>query len=150
MVAADPDRGRIDDDELRMRAFFRPGLSTVKAGAEVELYDATGLFEYINGAAPAYIDLGFQGLAAAELETAAGGELSCDIYDMGTTDNAQAIYQKERPENAEAIDLGDQAHAGRLSLVLRKGRYYIKLTAFDPGAEAAMPDLARELAGRMP
>jgi len=40
--------------------------------------------------------------------------------------------------------------AGPMSLVFRRGRFYVKLTAFDPGGEAALPELGRALAAGMP
>jgi len=41
------------------------------------------------------------------------------------------------------------AIAGSMSFVFRSGRYYVKLTAFDAKAEAALPGLAKALKGKM-
>jgi hypothetical protein len=41
------------------------------------------------------------------------------------------------------------AVSGPMSLVFQQGRFYVKLTAFDGRGEAALPEVARALAGRM-
>ena len=38
-----------------------------------------------------------------------------------------------------------EAISGTMSFVFHAGRYYVKLTAFDAKAEAALPALARSL-----
>jgi hypothetical protein len=116
----------------------------------VTYYDSKGLFDYIDGAAPLYVERGFVLLGAAEMKTARGHELTCDVYDMGSAAGARAIYAAEPSRQARAQSIGDEGRASTLSLVFRQGRYYVKLTAFDADAEKSLPEVARALARRLP
>jgi hypothetical protein len=69
---------------------------------------------------------------------------------MGAKENAQAIFAKERSASAKAGEGWPEAVAGPLSFVFCAGRYYVKLTAFDAKAEAALPLLARALKEKIP
>lgn len=141
--------GRPADEDRKLRSLFRLPLVGVELDGQVKLYDGQGLFDYIDGAAPIFIERNFRKLAAVDLLTPGDGSLTCDIYDMRAADNAASIYAKERSPTATAVAIGDQAHLGSLSLVFRRDRYYVKLTAFDKTAEALLPELARALVGRM-
>jgi hypothetical protein len=114
----------------------------------VVLYDEKTLFDYIDGAAPLYIQRHFRRLAAVEM-AAGGGELTADVYDMAVPANAASIFAAERSLSAKGVAGFDAAAAGPMSLVFQQGRYYVKLTAFDAKGEAALPELARALAKRM-
>lgn len=128
---------------------FAKPLAGATVSGSAESYDAKGLFEYINGGAPAYIERNFQTLAAAEMTLQNGGELTCDIYDMGSSADATAIYDFEKRGGTKEIEIGEAGRTGDLSLVFRRGRYYVKLTAFDPKAEEALADIARALDGKL-
>ncbi|MBI5508430.1 MAG: hypothetical protein HY903_06740 [Deltaproteobacteria bacterium] len=147
---ATPAANAAKDPDAALKALLAPPLAGFTLKAEAALYDQKGLFDYIDGAAPVFIERGFRKLAALELKTTAGGELAADVYDMGITENALAIFTFEKPPAAQVLALGDAGHQGRLAVVFYRGRYYVKLTAFDAGAEAALVDLGRLLASRMP
>jgi hypothetical protein len=147
--AAEPSADEPADPDVTLRALLRAPLAGAVADGEVTLYDDEGLFDYINGAAPIFIERDFRRLAAVDLKLAGEGELTCDVYDMQREEMAASIYSKERPGSAEDAELGDQAHRGSMALVFRRGRYYVKLTAFDAEAEAFLPKLAALLVERM-
>jgi hypothetical protein len=135
--------------DAALRAFFdgTPGGTKVKQKAA--LYDEKGLFDYIDGAAPIFIERHFRKLGAAEMATADGSDLTCDIYDMNAPENAQSIFEKEKSPTAKTVADWPEAIMGPMSFVFSSGRYYVKLTAFDKKAEAALPDLARALREQM-
>ena len=141
------------DPDVALKALFVAPLGSFTLKEEVPIYDQKGLFDYIDGAAPVFIERNFRRLAPAELKvtSAAGeGELTADVYDMTAPVNAAAIYAFEKPQAVEAVTVGDEGHKGKLSLVFRRGPYYVKLTAFNAVAEAQLPELARLLVSRMP
>jgi len=137
------------DDDAVLRALFAPPLAGATAAEGVELYDEKGLFDYIDGAAPIFLERGFRKLGAAEMASGDGGDLTCDIYDMRTSENAESIFEKERSDAAQPVADWPEAIAGKGSFVFHQGRYYVKLTAFDPAAEAVLPALAAALRDRM-
>ena len=116
---------------------------------KVTLYDEQSLFEAIDGAAPLYIERHFRRLAASEMATADGGELSCHVYDMTEAENAASIFFAEKSAASRPVEDWPQAIAAKGSFIFRSGPYYVKLTAFDRKAEAALPKLARALRERM-
>jgi hypothetical protein len=136
------------DPDAMLRDLFAPPLGEFQINGAMELYDPQGLFDYINGAAPLYIERNFRKLAAAEMSVA-GGELTCDVYDMAARENAAAVFEAESTPTAQPAELGDAGRSGSMALVFRKDRYYVKLTAFDPDAESALPTLANLLLERM-
>jgi hypothetical protein len=137
------------DDDAVLRELFAPPLAGATAGEPVELYDDKGLFDYIDGAAPIFLERGFRMLGAAEMSTEDGGDLTCDIYDMRTPENAESIFEAERSDAAQPVPDWPGAIAGKGSFVFHHGRYYVKLTAFDPASEAVLPALAAALRDRM-
>jgi hypothetical protein len=137
-----------DDPDAILKALFATPMGEFSINGEMELYDEKGLFEYINGAAPLYIDRHFRKLAAAEMKVGES-ELTCDVYDMAAEANAVSVYEAEGTPRAKVVELGDAGRSSSMALVFRKGPYYVKLTAFDADAEAALPKLAELLLERM-
>jgi hypothetical protein len=140
---------RADPEDAPLVALFEGTPGGAKAKGAPSLYDEKRLFDYIDGAAPLYIDRHFRKLAAVEMATSEGADLTCDVYDMREPENAASIFLSEKSASSRPVEDWPQALAGSLSFVFRKGRYYVKLTAFDKKSEAALPGLALALRERM-
>jgi hypothetical protein len=130
-------------------ALFQGDLGGAKVKDKVGLYDEKGLFDYIDGAAPIFIQRHYRKLAAAEMASAGGDDMVCDVYDMAEPANAESIFTAEKSATATPVADFPDAISGPMSFVFRSGRYYVKLTAFDKKAEAALPGLAKALKGKM-
>lgn len=128
---------------------FKGDLGGSKVKDKVTLYDEKGLFDYIDGAAPVFIERHYRKLAAAEMASPEGSDLVCDVYDMAEPANALSIFDKEKSPSAKPVADIPDAICGPMSLVFHAGRYYAKLTAFDAKAEAALPALAKALKGKI-
>ncbi len=135
--------------DAALRALFEPAPAGATIKEKVALYDEKGLFDYIDGAAPIFIDRHFRKLAAAEMATPEGSDLVCDVYDMTTPENAQSIFDKEKSSQAKPLEGWPEAISGPMSLVFHHARYYAKLTAFDAKAESMLPAVARALKEKM-
>lgn len=135
--------------DAALRALFDTQFPGAKVKDKVALYDEKGLFDYIDGAAPIFIDRHFRKLGATELSTPEGSDLVCDVYDMATPENALAIFNTEKSASAKVVDGFPDAIAGPRSFVFHHARYYTKLTAFDAKAEAVLPAVARALKEKM-
>ena len=136
------------DADGALRALFEPAPAGTTTKEKVALYDEKGLFDYIDGAAPIFIERHFRKLAAGELATD-GSDLVCDVYDMAAPENAQSIFDKEKSSQAKPVEGWPEAISGPMSFVFHHNRYYVKLTAFDTKAEAILPAVARALKERM-
>ena len=145
-VAAKPAGG---DADAALRALFDLKLAAAKVKEKVALYDEKGLFDYIDGAAPIFIERNFRRLGATEMSTPEGSDLVCDVYDMAAPENAQSIFDKEKSSQAKPVEGWPGAISGPMSFVFHDKRYYVKLTAFDAKAEAALPLVARALKEKM-
>ncbi len=133
------------DEDQALVALFDGDLGGAKVKEKVALYDSKGLFDYIDGGAPVFIERGFRKLAATELASAEGSDLDCAVYDMARPETAKAIFEKERSQSAQPVDGWDEAITGNLSFVFWSDRYYVKLTAFDAKGESALLGLAKAL-----
>ena len=129
-------------------ALFQGDLGGAKVN-KVTLYDEKGIFDYIDGAAPIFIERHFRKVAAAEMASAEGSDVDCGVYDMAVPANAQSIFNAEKSATAKPVADFPEAIAGPMSFVFRASRYYVKMTAFDAKAEAALPGLAKALKGKM-
>ncbi|MEM9492926.1 MAG: DUF6599 family protein, partial [Myxococcota bacterium] len=98
----------------------------------VAQFDASNLYEKINGREGYYKSFGFQRLYYISLlgeqdETAA---IDIEMYDMGKVANALGAYAGERQEDAEPELLdGAISHISRNALFLVKGRFYVRAIA---------------------
>ncbi len=99
-------------------------------GAALSYYP-DNLFEYIDGAADAYLAYGFQQLVTRDFffkDVA----FTIDIYDMGSRLNAFGIYRTERPGQAESLKIGVEAVVSPpYQCLLLKGNFYVKVNAFE-------------------
>jgi hypothetical protein len=137
------------DADAALRGLFDAQFAGAKLKEKVALYDEKGLFDYIDGAAPIFIERHFRKLGAAELSTPEGSDLVCDVYDMAAPENALSIFDKEKSASAKPVDGFPDAISGPMSFVFHRARYYVKLTAFDAKAEAVLPAVARTLTEKM-
>jgi hypothetical protein len=97
----------------------------------VAVYDASNLWERIDGAADLFLSYGFQELYAADLHKGNIG-LALEIYDMGTPLNAFGIYNTEVPANKKKQKIGTEAVVSPPTQgFLLKNRYYVKLDVFE-------------------
>jgi len=106
----------------------------------VGLYDEKGLFDTSTARRPIFIQRHYRKLAAAQMATAEGNDMVCDVYDMAEPANAESISNAEKSAQAKPVADFPDAISGPMSFVFRSGRYYGKLTAFD--AKASRPCLA--------
>jgi len=119
-----------------------------------EQYLPENLFEYIDGAAEAFISYNFQELLVAQYknESFPAGSLTVEVYDMGSGLQAFGMYGAERTPDSTFIPIGVQGYYEEGSLNFLAGRYYIKLMCYDcgPDAEKTLKSLAADIAGRVP
>jgi len=106
------------------------------------------LFEYINGGAESYLSYEFVELALGQYKASAGkATMTVEIYDMATPRNAFGIYGAERYPESRFLPIGVQGYIEEGALNFLAGRYYIKLLAYEAGAEteAALKTFAAEI-----
>ena len=144
-----PEAPRVEDPEPALRKLFGGDLRGLAVRGEPGVYDEKSLFDAIDGAAPIFIERKFRRSLSVELATSDGHELTCDVYDMTDVDHARSIFEKEKSSQAKTPADWPEALTGPMSLVFHQGRFYVKMTAFDAQAEAALPALGHTLKEKM-
>ena len=113
-----------------------PQVANWKAAEGVQRYGPETLYEFIDGAAEAYISYDFKELIVAEFQ---GGRtkasLTTEIYDMGSDLNAFGIYSAERFSESRFIPVGVQGYLEEGTLNFLAGRYYVKLMCYEGGGQ---------------
>lgn len=138
-----------------LRAQEGPWLPEAEAVGAVERaleerYTPATLYDFINGAADAYLGRGFRTcLATTYSFPAASGtplEVAAEVYRFASADGARAQLEAERPAAAQPLPGATAAWWDESQLVAHSGADYLKLTAYGDGPEVRAA-LARLLAG---
>ena len=120
---------------------------TVLAG-QPSFYGADNLYEYIDGGADVYLLYDFQLLLHEELKNGPA-ELTADIYQMRTPEDAFGIYSAERSSSYKFITTGIEGYRSKGLLNFVQDHYYIKLTASGANADLALDQLANTISRRV-
>ncbi len=131
-------------------AFF-PDLPGWSRDGGVEQFAPDKLYEHIDGAAENFLACGFELLAVQNYVNERKQALTAEIYFHGTHENAFAIYSSERPQAGAYLALGSEGYHEEGVLNFISDAYYVKLNAFDLGAEGdgALRSLAEAIVARI-
>jgi len=129
-----------------------PQISGWTFSEQPQTYLSETLFEYIDGAAEAYLSYEFKELAVAQYrEDKSKAALTLEIYDMGNDKNSFGIYSAERYPESHFISVGNQGYVEEGSLNFIIGNNYVKLLCYDCGenAEAVLKLFAQDVEKRV-
>jgi hypothetical protein len=115
-------------------------------------YGPQTLYEYIDGAAEAYINYDFKEAVIGQFRTTSSkASVTVELYDMGTALNAFGIYGAERSPDGPFLPVGVQGYLEDAALNFFAGRFYIKLMGYDGGDKTAdiLKTLARDIAAKV-
>jgi len=136
-------------DVLRaLHSAHGPSLPEARAAAaaartESSAYDRETLYEYIDGAAEAYLARGFERCSVATYTfTAADGaaiEISAEVHRFAGAGGAREQMLAERPTASTPVAGLADTFADATTLVAVRGRDYLKLVALAEGAAAREP-----------
>lgn len=129
------------------KPFPFPDLPGWTLSGDVETFSPETLFDYIDGAAEAFLRYDFEELSVGQYENEKGGSLTVEIYRHRTSAHAFGIYSQERPSNPKAVQIGAQGYYGEDLLNFITGPFYVKISVFkiDSSNEAALVAAAREI-----
>ncbi len=112
-------------------------------------YDSEGLFEYLNGGAPLYLDFGFEGMVHVryQLGDDSLSSVTLDVYDMGSDLGAFGLYRSGRPPGAEVRDWGAEGFRSGTVAAAWKGDVFTQAQADDDRPELieAMEDMVAQV-----
>lgn len=103
-----------------------PVLKGYKTVSDYPVYTPDDLWDYINGAADAYLALGFTDLHINEY-VKGKNKIKAEAYRFGSDVEAFGIYSLERSPGYEFITTGVQGYTEEGVVNFYKGEYYVKL-----------------------
>jgi hypothetical protein len=120
----------------------------------VERFTPETLSDKINGKAELYLSAGVLGLACQRVGLAGqpGVWVEAFVFDMGSGENAFAVFSVQRRPEAEPLDLAEFAYRAGNALFFVHGAAYVELIGSEESAAvvAALAALARGLIGSAP
>ena len=131
-------------------AVLTPERGAWKRTGPVRRFVAANLHEIIDGQAPFVISFGFELLSEAEYRRAAEPATTVDLYDMGTADNAFALFRSNANVEGESVAIGAEGAGEDARIEFWQDRYYVVVS--NPSAEEREPvlALARDVAAALP
>jgi len=120
-----------------------PELKGYRSSSDYPVYTPDDLWNYINGAADAYLALGFIDLNIREY-VRGKSSIKAEIYRFGDDSRAFGIYSMERSPGYNFIQTGVQGYNEEGVVHFYKGRYYVKIISHSASKKvnASMLELA--------
>jgi len=127
-----------------------PRLKGYKAVNEYPVYTPDDLWNYIDGAADAYLALGFLDLNITEYKKGKRS-IKAEIYRFGDEAMAFGMYSMERSPGYNFIQVGVQGYNEDGVVFFYKDRYYVKIMTQSESKKVneSMKELAGLIAGRI-
>lgn len=131
-----------------------PPSNTFSQAAAIREYDEDTLFEYINGEADIYLRQGFQSLQVFAYRAKSSERVYIvDAYDLGTSENAQAVHQQFKTRHFKPVPgLEKEATTDGLTVHMNIGPRFIRIQAAEDAANpspAKLINLARFFKNRI-
>ena len=125
-----------------------PPPARATAQEEPAFYTSSNLYHYMDGAADVFQMYDVQALFHRDFK-AVPMELTVDIFDMGTLENAFGIYAAERSPKYDFVTIGAEGYRDEGILNFFRDHYYVKLAGFGEGADPALQQFAAAISERV-
>jgi hypothetical protein len=122
---------------------------------ETAWYSPETLHEYMDGAAPAYVEAGFVLLAHSEWKAPDRQDdayVELDVYDMGSAEGAAKVFEGPPEDSTLELTPDTKAYLSETGVEFRVGRFYVKVTARRDaaGQRPFVEELARAVVAAAP
>jgi hypothetical protein len=119
--------------------------------SDTRVFAAKDLWQYIDGDAEQYVQAGVVSTSTSDYKYQGQLEAVVDVYTMGGSDGAQKILARSQSGDSKSIGLGDQALQYAQSVTFRKGRYLVRIVAYEtsPGTSQALLSLAHGVEAKL-
>lgn len=118
--------------------------------AAPDFYTPETLSHYINGGAELFLSYNFKGALSARFTDKDANEITVDVFDMGSGEDAFGVFAHSRETVDDAFGQGSEYAAGLLTFW--KDRYYVSIQAY-PETDAkreVVQQLGRTIAAAIP
>lgn len=127
-----------------------PEVSGWKMKTEQRVYNASDLWELINGAADIFLSYYFQDLHIAEYSSK-NKIIRVELYRHQTTEDTYGIYTAERMPDYPQVHIGSQGYKSQGVLNFFAGTYYVKVMSagVEEADESAIALVAEKVNARL-
>ena len=136
---------------MELKSKFQHSYGQWKLSDSIRTYNSENLYDYIDGAADAYLSNNFEGLLVTTYNGNDEKYITVEIYQQQSPIDAFGIYAQERPLHGKFVKIGAQGYTdvGLLNFLCNK--YYVKISSHDESPETAgiMYKIAVELASKL-
>jgi ferredoxin len=120
----------------------RPGeINGWSQTGQTRTFEAENLYRHINGAAEKYIQAGVVRTLVTDYRYQNRIDAVAEIYVMKSIEGAKSVFESEPELGSKPAKIGDAARLYGASLTFRRGVHFVRLVAYQPGAE--LTSLAR-------
>lgn len=118
----------------------------VKSG-ETRVFPAANLWEYIDGDAERYLQAGVEQSLTADYRYRNKADAVADVHTLKTTDGPRKLMEADSSPGSRPASIGDEGRLYATSLVFRKGRYLVRVVAYEetPEISEALVDLGQAI-----
>ena len=102
--------------------------------SETRTFEPKDLWQYIDGDSEQFIQAGVVSTATSDYKYQGQLEAVVDVYTMGGPDGAQTILERGQTKDAQSVHLGDEGLQYAQSVSFRKGRYLVRIVAYESSA----------------
>jgi hypothetical protein len=148
ILSCNQKQAREGDDT--MAKFVPDEISGWVLKGESENYDTTTIFDYINGAGEVYLAYNFTNVAVYRYQKADAPELTVEIFDMVSDENAFGVFTYSR--ESESTGIGQVYEQVGGLICFWQGHYYVCVKAEETTDETknAVELLAKAIDGNLP
>ncbi len=117
-----------------------------KWDGQEKVYDSRTIFDYIDGAGELYLAYHFQKVTVRRYTQAGQGDITVEVYDMGSSQDAYGIFSFERQDEEAGIGQGSEFGGGYLRFW--KGKFFVTVYSEGEGSalQSAIMNLGRSIA----
>jgi hypothetical protein len=118
---------------------------------ETRTFQADNLWEYINGDAERYIQAGVERTLTADYRFQDKTDAVVDIHILKSRDGPLKLMEAEWSSDSQTASVGEEARLYATSLVFRKGRYLVRVIAYEESPELgkALVELGQAIERRL-
>jgi hypothetical protein len=115
------------------------------------VFPADRLWEYIDGDADDYVKAGVEQTLTSDYRYRDQIEAAADIFVMKNPTGATRVFESKAANGSQPAPVGDAARLYPGTLMLRKGRFFVRLVAYEesPQAPEALLALARSIVAKL-
>jgi Family of unknown function (DUF6599) len=119
--------------------------------SDIRTFTAGDLWKYIDGEAERYRAAGVQTTSTADYRFRDKYDAVVDIYEMAGSASVRKILASEPVAGGDVVAVGDSARLYGQSLIFVKGRYLVRITAYQdaPEMKPALLAIARAIEARL-